>query len=70
MNLVYCFLGSLENMVDSNYFFVVNDHSAKGIFVISMPSKTTKPWAVECVTSVTYEVGYGEMQISLESGEA
>ena len=47
-------------MAHSNPFLVVYDNETEGIFAISVPSKATKPWVVEYVKSVIYELGYGE----------
>ena len=57
-------------MAHANPFLVVYDNETEGVFAISVPSKATKPWVVEYVKSVIYELGYGEMKISLKSDGA
>ena len=72
ISLDHCFLGSerSEDMAHSNPLLVVYDNGTEGIFAISVPSKATTPWVVEYVKSVIYELGYGEMKISLKSDGA
>ena len=57
-------------MAHANPFLVVYDNETEGVFAISVPSKATRPWVVEYVKSVIYELGYGEMKISLKSDGA
>ena len=48
-------------------FLVVYDNETEGVFAISVPSKATRPWVVEYMKSVIYELGYGEIKICIKS---
>ena len=72
ISLDHCFLGSerSEDSAHANPFLIVYDNETEGVFAISVPSKATKPWVVEYVKSIVYELGYGEMKIALKSDGA
>ena len=72
ISLDHCFLGSemSEEMARSHPFLVVYDNETEGVFAICVPSKATRPWVVQYVKNVIYELGYREMKISLKSDGA
>ena len=41
------------------------DNETNSIFAIAVPSKEVKPWIVEHVKNVLYELGYGELKIAI-----
>ena len=57
-------------MAHANPFLVVYDNEREGVFAISVPGEATRPWVVEYVKSVIYELGYGEIEISLKNDGA
>ena len=72
ISMDHCFLGSekSEGTAHENPFLVLYDNQTEGIFAISVPSKAIKPWIVEYVKGVVYELGYSEMKIALKSDGA
>ena len=52
-------MGSSEEEDESahrNPFFILFDNATESIFAIAVPSKSTKPWIVEFVKTVLYEL--------------
>ena len=56
-----CFFGSDESdeSAHRNPFFVVYDNETEATFAAAVASKSTKPWIVEFVKNIVYELGYG-----------
>ena len=69
----HCFLGSSEEEEESahqNPFLILFDNATEAIFAVAVPSKATKPWIVEFVKSVLYELGYGQLKIAIKCDQA
>ena len=69
----HCFLGSKdsEESAHENPFLVLYDNETEAIFAIAVSSKATaKPWIVEYVKNVIYELGYGDLKIAIKCDQA
>ena len=53
-----------------NPFLVLYDNETEAIFATAVPSKQTKPWIVEYVKNIIYELGYGQVKIAIKSDRA
>ena len=42
------------------------DNETEGIFAVAVASKATKPWIVEFVKNILYELGYGQLKIAIK----
>ena len=45
---------------------VLYDHETEAIFAVAVASKATKPLIVEFVKNILYELGYGQLKISIK----
>ena len=60
ISIDHCNLGSDESDESAyrNPFTVVYDNETEAIFAVAVASKSTKPWIVEIVKNILYELGY------------
>ena len=72
LSMDHCFLGSSEDdeSAHRNPFLVLYDNETEAIFATAVPSKQTKPWIVEYVKNIIYELGYGQVKIAIKSDRA
>ena len=63
-----CFLGSDESdeSAHRNPFLVVYNNETEAIFAVAVASTSTKPWIVKLVKNTLYELGYGQLKISIK----
>ena len=63
-----CFLGSYESdeLAHRSPFLVVFDNETEAIFAVAVASKSTKPWIVEFVKKILYDLGYGQFEICVK----
>ena len=68
----HCFLGSKtdDESAHRNPFLVIYDNETEAIFAIAVPSKAVKPWIVEYVRNIIYELGYAEVKIAIKIDRA
>ena len=62
-------MGSKNNEDESahqNPFLVVYDNETESIFTVAVASKATKPWIIEFVKTVLYELGYGQLKVAIK----
>ena len=68
LSLDHCFLGSEESEESAhrNPFLVLYDNETEAIFAVAVASKASKPWIVEHVKKVIYELGYDQLKIAVK----
>ena len=68
ISIDHCFLGSDESDESAHRspFLVVYHNETEAIFAIAVASNSTKPWIVELVKSILYDLGYGQLKISIK----
>jgi hypothetical protein len=47
-------------------FLILYHNETEGIFAVAVASKATKPWIVEFVKNILYELGYGQLKIAIK----
>ena len=59
ISMKHCFFGSDEGdeTAHRNPFLVVYENETEAIFAVAVASKATKPWIVEFVKNILYELG-------------
>ena len=68
ISIDHCFLGSNETdeSAHRNPFLAVYDNEKEAIFAVAVASKSTKPWIIDFVKNILYELGYGQLKISIK----
>ena len=68
-----CFLVSRDSNESGHEkpLLVLYDNETEAIFAIAVASKSTaKPWIVEYVKNIIYELGYSELKIAMKCDQA
>ena len=68
ISMDHCFLGSedSEESAHRNPFLVLYDNETEAIFSVAVSSKAVKPWIVEFIKKILYELGYGQLKIAIK----